>query len=128
VAWEMACFPASGLLKSTLMQAFVSRSKVAVKPVFAGLMAAFVFALSLFASSERLHLKLHEDSSVPHQGSCAVCTVAQGQLEFTVATAFQVAAPLSVSWTLPGYQAAFKKDADFSVASSRGPPASVSSL
>ena len=110
------------------MQAFVSKSRRAVKPVFAGLMAALVLVLSLFASSEKLHLKLHEYSNVPHQSSCAVCTIAQGQLDFTPATASQVAAPLSVSWTLPGYQATFKQDADFSVASSRGPPGSVSSL
>ena len=110
------------------MQAFVSRSKRVAKPVFAGFMATLVLVLSLFASSERLHLKLHEDSNAPHPSSCAVCTIAQGQLEFTPATASQVTAPLSVSWTLPSYQATFKKDADFSVASSRGPPASVSSL
>jgi len=99
-----------------------------VKPVFTGLMAALVLVLSLFASSERLHLKLHEDSNAPHQTSCAVCTIAQGQLEFTPATPSQVAAALSVSWTLPGHHAIPKKDADFSVASSRGPPAAVSSL
>ena len=109
------------------MQALVSRSKRWVKPAFAGLMAAFVFVLALFASSEKLHLKLHEDSNAPHQ-SCAICTIAQGQVDFTPETLSQIAVPLSVSWTLPGYQATFKKDADFSVASSRGPPASVSSL
>lgn len=110
------------------MQAFGSRSKRAIKPALAGLMAALVFVLSLFASSERLHLKLHGDSSVPHQSSCAVCSIAQGQFEFSPVTASQIAAPLSVSWTLPCFQDAPKQDADFSVASSRGPPASVSSL
>ena len=110
------------------MQALVSKSRRAVKPVFAGLMATLVLVLSLFASSEKLHLKLHQDSNAPHPSSCAVCTIAQGQFEFTPATASQVAALLSVSWTLPGYQATFKQDADFSVASSRGPPAAVSSL
>ena len=110
------------------MQAFVITSKRYVKPVFAGLMASLVFVLSLFAASERLHLKLHEDSSAPHQGSCAVCTIAQGQVEFTPATASQIVGPLSVSWTLPCFQTAPKQDADFSTASSRGPPASVSSL
>ena len=110
------------------MQALVSRSKRWVKPAFAGLLGAFVFVLALFASSVKLHLKLHEDSNAPHQSSCAVCTIAQGQVDSPPATASQLAVPLSVSWTLPGYQATFKKDADFSVASSRGPPASVSSL
>jgi hypothetical protein len=124
----MACFPASGLLKSTLMQALVSGSKRWIKPVFAGLMAAFVFVLALFASNEKLHLKLHEDSNAPHQSSCAVCTIAQGQVDLAPAISSQFAVPLSVSWTLPGYQATFKEDADFSVASSRGPPAAVSSL
>ena len=110
------------------MQAFVSKNRLVVKPVFAGLMAALVFVLSVFASSEKLHLALHEDSNAPHQSSCAVCTIAQGQVDFTAATSSQIAVSLSVSWTLPGYQATFKKDADFSVASSRGPPASISSL
>jgi len=123
----MACFPASRLLKSTSMQGFISRSKRRIKPAFAGLMAALVFVLALFASSEKLHLKLH-DSSAPHQSSCAVCTIAQGQVDFSLATPSPIAVPLSVSWTLPGYQATFKKGADFSVASSRGPPASVSSV
>ena len=99
-----------------------------VKPVFAGLMAALVLVLSVFASSEKLHLTLHEDSNAPHPSSCAVCTIAQGQVDFTPATSSQIAALLSVSWTLPGYHAPFQKDADFSVASSRGPPAFVSSL
>jgi hypothetical protein len=110
------------------MQAFVSKNRPVAKPVFAGLLAAFVFVLSVFASSEKLHLALHEDSAAPHQSSCAICTMAQGLVDFTPATSSQSAVPLSVSWTLPGYQATFKKDADFSVASSRGPPASVSSL
>src|SRR5689334_21170841 len=110
------------------MQAFVSKNRRAFKPVFAGLMAALVLVLSVFASSEKLHLALHADSNAPHPTSCAVCTIAQGQVEFTPAIASQIAGPLSVSWTLPGYQATFKQDADFSVALSRGPPASVSSL
>lgn len=121
-------FSGIGFAQITAMQASVSRSRRWIKPVFAGLMATLVLVLSLFASSERLHLKLHGDSNVPHQSSCAVCTIAQGQLEFTAATVAQTAAPLSVSWTLPCFQAAPEADADFSVASSRGPPASVSSL
>ena len=121
-------FSGIGFAQIAAMQAFVSRSRRWIKPVFAGLMAPLVLVLSLFASSERLHLKLHGDANVPHQSSCAVCTLAQGQLEFTPATVSQVVAALSISWTLPCFQTAPEADADFSVASSRGPPASVSSL
>jgi hypothetical protein len=98
------------------------------RPAMAGLMAVLVLVLTLFASSEKLHLAVHQDADTSHHLPCAVCSFAQGQLEMPVMVASEVAAPLSVSWTLPAFKTVAAPDADFSVASSRGPPVSVSSL
>jgi hypothetical protein len=99
-----------------------------LKPAIAGLMAAMVLALALFAASEDLHLKLHQDSPTGHHGPCAICSVVQGQLEAPTVNALTVVAPSSISWTLLAKDSAVPQAVDFSVASSRGPPGSVSSL
>jgi len=99
-----------------------------LKPAIAGLMAAIVLLLALFVSNERLHLTLHQDSATPHHLPCAVCSFAQGQLQMPAADLSEVIAALSVSWTLPSFQTAWAPEIDLSVASSRGPPVSVSSL
>ena len=110
------------------MQSKLKQNARWFRPVVAGLMAAAVLVLTVFASSEKLHLTLHENSGVPHDGPCAVCSVAQGHLEVPTPVVSAVFAALSVSWTLPSLKTAAPTEADFSVASSRGPPASVSSL
>ncbi len=110
------------------MQQLVRRYVRSSRPAFAGLMAAIVLVLTLFASSEKLHLTLHQNSDAPHHLPCAVCSFAQGQLEIPVATVSEVFAALSLSWTIPSLQTALPPEIDFSVASSRGPPLSVSSL
>ena len=99
-----------------------------LKSTFAGLMAALVLLLALFASSESLHHKLHQDSAGHHHGPCAVCSVAQGQLESPGATVSEVFAEPSCSWTLPIFTAVAPHEGGFSVASSRGPPVPTSSL
>jgi hypothetical protein len=99
-----------------------------LKPAIAGLMAAMVLVLALFAASEDLHLKLHQDSPTAHHGPCAICSVAQGQFEAPAVNALAVVAPPSISWTLSAADFTLPQAADFSVASSRGPPAAVSSL
>lgn len=123
---QKPCFAASGVLESALMQSLVRRQTRRLRPAMAGLMAAIVLLLALFASSERLHLTLHHDGA--HHLPCAVCSFAQGQVEMPMATVSDPVAPLSVAWTLPSDTSVPVPDADFSVASSRGPPDSVSSL
>ena len=91
-------------------------------------MAAMVLVLALFAASQDLHLKLHQDASPAHHGPCAICSVAQGQLEAPVIGAFAILATPSVSWTVAVADHALPKAVDFSVASSRGPPVLISSL
>ncbi len=110
------------------MQPLVRSNVRWLRPAFAGLMAAIVLGLSVFASSERLHAALHQDPGAAHHLPCAICSFAHGQLELPAPALFDVPAALSVSWTLPAFQSALTHPADFSVASSRGPPASVSSL
>lgn len=110
------------------MQTWISRNARRVRPVVAGLMAAMVVLLVVFAAGERLHLALHQDAATAGHGSCAVCSVSQGLVEVPAAVVSAVSASLSVSWTLPSFVAAPPQPVDFSVASSRGPPSSVSSL
>jgi hypothetical protein len=110
------------------MQQLVRKSIRRSNPAFAGLMAAFVLLLGLFASSEKLHLTLHQDSGAHHHLPCAVCSFAEGQLEIPAANVSEVVAAMSVSWTIPSLQIVLPLEIDFSVASSRGPPLSVSSL
>jgi hypothetical protein len=116
------------LLKSGQMQPLRNRNVRWFRPMIAGLMSGMILLLSVFASSGALHLKLHPDSSAPQHGTCAICSIAQGQVEIPVDATPDVFAPLSVSWTLPSLRSNPVTDVDLSVASSRGPPASVSSL
>jgi hypothetical protein len=110
------------------MQHMAGKQSRWFRPTLAGLMAAIVLVLALLASHEKLHLALHQDPVAHHPVTCAVCSVAQGQLDVPTPVMSEVIAVLSVSWTLPPCETALPNDADFSVASSRGPPLSVSSL
>lgn len=110
-----------------MVQAFFSKDQSVVRPVFAGLMAALVLVLSVFAASEKLHLTTHQDTAPTGHGSCAVCSLNKGQVEVPVTVVSGVSTPLSGSWTLPLLVAAWPQPVDLSVASSRGPPVSVSS-
>ena len=110
------------------MQTLFRQNTRWVRPLMAGLMAGMVLLLSVFAASEKLHLALHQESATSSHTPCAVCSVSQGLVEVPVTLASAVSASLSVSWTLPSLEAALPRPIDFSVATSRGPPASVSSL
>jgi len=125
---QKPCFAASSVLESAQMHLSFKQNVRWFKPVIAGLMVGVVLLLAVFSSSEGLHLKLHQDSTAPQHGPCAICSVVQGHLELPVADASGVFASSSVSWTLPASLDIASPDADFSVASSRGPPVSVSSL
>jgi hypothetical protein len=90
-------------------------------------MALLLLVLGLIASNEQIHARLHADSPVPHS-SCSVCALAKGQLDAPViAETFGVALQ-SLSWIIPSLESVTPSAPDFSVATSRGPPAHASSL
>lgn len=83
------------------------------KPALAGLLAALLLAFGLLAASGPLHQSLHHDRP-PGANFCAVCLLAQGQVELAdVAPGFTA----SVLFLLCGLLAA-----------SAGVPSSVDSL
>ena len=90
-------------------------------------MAALLLLLGLLASNETFHSRLHDGPADSH-GACAICALAKGQLDVPVISLSFGVASLSQSWTVPSLESAPLPAVDFSVASSRGPPASVSSL
>ncbi|MGC3957924.1 MAG: hypothetical protein QM813_08275 [Verrucomicrobiota bacterium] len=98
-----------------------------LKPVMAGFMAVLFLGMTLIGAHDRLHLQLHADGPGHSHSPCAVCSIVKGQVDAPVAVVSEVFAFLSVAWTLPTVQAIAPAAIDLSVASSRGPPASVSS-
>lgn len=96
-------------------------------PVLAGLMAGLLLLLALAAANQQFHARLHADDSVNH-GLCAVCALAQGQVDSPpVYAGWTLTRPFQVRFTTP-HVAPLPQEVDLSVASSRGPPASVSLL
>jgi hypothetical protein len=93
----------------------------------AALMVLLTLFLTLATSSDSLHKAFHGDSD-KHHLPCAVCSVAQGQLDAPAIAVPVVAAPMSIAWTLPQPPKEFVRSFDFSTAPSRGPPASFASL
>jgi hypothetical protein len=125
---QKPCVAALGLLESALMYLLANRDVRWFKPAIAGLMSAIVLLLTVFAACEDLHRQLHQDSAAPHHGPCAVCSVAGGQVELPAVVPSVGRAAPSIAWTLPVVETRLPQAADFSVASSRGPPAPVSSV
>jgi len=93
-----------------------------LKAGVASLLAALVVLLSLFAAIESLHRELHAPYGTHHDGTCAICRVAEGQIDVPVSAVPQVLVPVPVSWAVAHPESAPPQFADFSVASSRGPP------
>jgi hypothetical protein len=92
----------------------------------AGLLAGLLLLLTVGSAWRWLHHELHADADHA-QTSCAVCALAQGQLDAPPVVVSEIFVSLSVAWTLPSVQAFVPAAIDLSVASSRGPPVSVSS-
>jgi hypothetical protein len=90
-------------------------------------MAFLLLLLGVLVANEQFHARMHADASASH-GSCAVCALAKGQLDAPGIFQSVTVSTLSPVWTVPALESAPLPAADFSVASSRGPPASVSSL
>ena len=104
-----------------------NRKAVWCRPVFAGVMAALMLLLGLLASNETFHSRLHDGPPGTH-GTCSVCALAKGQLDAPAISHSFVVAWLPISWTVPSLESAPLPAADFSVASSRGPPVVIASL
>lgn len=103
------------------------RQTARLKPALAGLMTALVLWLCLVASSDSLHHEFHS-SSAEGPNPCAICSVVRGHMDAPTPVGPVAAVILSVVWTLPQLESAMPLSVDDSVASTRGPPASVSSL
>ena len=90
-------------------------------------MVLLLLLLGLLASNERIHSQLHTDSPATH-GSCSVCAVAKGQLDAPTTFPSFACALQPLAWTVPLLESDRLLAVDLSVASSRGPPTSASSL
>ncbi|MBP9900967.1 MAG: hypothetical protein KBH45_05875 [Verrucomicrobia bacterium] len=110
-----------------VMQSPFQRQSVWLKPALAGLMAGLALLLALVASSESLHHQLHGNSA-DGQSLCAICSVVRGQLDAPASASPEAAVKFFGAWTLPHLESAKAHPVDGSVASSRDPPASFSSL
>jgi hypothetical protein len=98
-----------------------------LKPVLAGFMALLLLLLGVLASDEGAHFKLHHGKS-SHHATCAVCAVAKGLVDAPSPSVTLTTHTLSFAWAIPFFDSVLVQKTDFSVASSRGPPASTSSL
>ena len=90
-------------------------------------MAGLVLWLALIASSDCLHHQFHGNST-EGQSPCAICSVVRGHMDASTSASPEAAVPLSFAWIQPRIESAMPHPVDCSVASSRGPPASFSSL
>jgi hypothetical protein len=115
------------VLKSDAVPLSLDNRRRWLKPALAGFMALMLLSLGLLASNDSAHLKLHHESS-SHHATCAVCAVAKGFLDAPSPSVTLTARTLSFCWALPVFNSVFVPEMDFSAASSRGPPASTSSL
>lgn len=93
----------------------------------AALLAILLLLLGVLAVNDQIHARLHADSPASH-GSCSVCALAKGQVDVSTVLRSISVLPVSLVWTIPVLESTAPQAIDFSVASSRGPPDSVSSL
>ncbi len=93
----------------------------------AALMAILLLLLGVLAANDQIHARLHADSPASH-GSCSVCALAKGQVDVPTVLRSISVLPVSLVWTIPVLESTAPQTIDFSVASSRGPPDSISSL
>jgi hypothetical protein len=124
-ASEVACGHLPGRHSSCQIKMTLQRSNNTTCPLTAGvssLLVALVVFLSLFAANESLHRELHATSSTHHDGTCAICRVAEGQMDVPVSAVPRIFVPVPVSWAVTHPENPPPQFADFSVASSRGPP------
>jgi len=109
------------------MQPPLTRQTVRLKPALAGLLTGLVLWLALVASSDSLHHQFH-GHAVDGHSPCAPCSVVRGHMDTPTPVNPAAAVSRSVVWTLPDLESALPSPVDGAVASTHGPPASVSSL
>ncbi len=105
------------------MQQFMAKATGWLRQVMTGLVAVWLLGLGLLAASGNVHQALHADAASPH-APCAVCMLAQGQLEAVGSELPILLTPAPLGWSLPNSQTAAPLGWNYSVAFSRGPPAS----
>jgi hypothetical protein len=111
-----------------LMPQLSRRNSGRARPaIIAGLLALLFLVSGVIAANEQLHERFHADDSATH-GLCSFCSLAKGLLDTPVTFQPTVVPLLSPVRTVPALESAWVAAMDISVASSRGPPASVSSL
>lgn len=120
------CQTASCLLNSAAMQQLLTKSNGWLRQVMTGLVAVLLLGLGLLAASGNVHQALHADPATAH-APCAVCLLAQGQLDTVGAVLSTLVSPATLVWSLSPYQTVAPQGFDYSVAFGRGPPASASS-
>jgi hypothetical protein len=109
------------------MQPLFKSQAVRFKPALAGLMAGLVLWLALLASSDCLHHQFH-GSSTDGQSPCAICSVVRGHMDAPTSASPEATVALVVAWTLPRLESTMPHPVDGWGDSTRGPPASLSSL
>lgn len=97
------------------------------RSALAGLMAFLLLLLGVLAASEQVHARLHAEETGAH-ATCSICALSKGQVDAPASFPPVVVSTLSPVWTVPALESALVSTVEFSVASSRGPPAFVSSL
>lgn len=97
------------------------------RPALAGLLALLLLLLGVLAASEQVHARLHAEEPGAH-ATCSICALAGGQVDAPASFQSVAVLILSPAWTVPALTSAPLYAAEFSVASSRGPPVIISSL
>lgn len=123
---DKPCQTASCLLNSAAMQQFLAKATGWLRHAMTGLVAVWLLGLGLLAASGNVHQALHADAATAH-APCAVCLLAQGQLEAVGSELPILLTTAPLGWSLSPYQAVTPQGFDYSVAFSRGPPTSIPS-
>jgi hypothetical protein len=102
-----------------------------LKPVLAGLLAAFFLGIMMVGASERLHAQFHGDeaehSHSPSHSPCVICALVNSQVDAPLVPVSEVFAALSVVWTVSFPVTSAPESVDLLTAPNRGPPASTAS-
>jgi hypothetical protein len=99
-----------------------------LKPVLAGLVAAFFVGILTIGASQRLHGEIHAAEAEHSHSPCVVCALVKSQVDVPVIPGWEVFASVSVVWTVSFPVAPVPESVDLLAAPNRGPPASVAFL
>jgi hypothetical protein len=96
-----------------------------LKPVLAGLLAAFFLGIMMVGASERLHAQFHGEETEHSHSPCVICALVNSQVDAPLVPVSEVFASLSVVWTVSFPVTFAPEPIDFLTAPNRGPPASA---